>query len=334
MVVRGNLFVLLLLLVLVVSSPAIGGSLKERGVSAVAGLLLVSGVALLSVQVEADNGKEVIWTAVANDSPAQFRSVFYLLEESFQELKNGRRIDPQDERLELVDAVGEVADDLEENFNIRVGKDFEIHRQVRNVVYLGNKEGESLFAGFLLDNRNYQKKRKRLSLYGIRGLEKEELSYRQIALFEDPDNHHGEVTVFAINDNFRVTSVYRPVRVAVYPADQVGKELAMVAYGADLGLWQRRCQVVERTGQEKRVVGLNNCWSSPNYYGLGAPIFDVEDNRLVGFRAGSWRDTWYAEGGSTEFITYVRRLQATTKVNPIDKVTTVWGKVKSLEFSD
>ena len=326
MSIRNNLLVLL---VIFASLPAVGGALKERAVSAVAGLLLMAGGG--SAVVEADNGKELLWKAVDNDSPTQFRSVFYLLEESFED-KDGRRIDLPDEHLELIGAVDKVADDLEENFDVRVGKDFEIHRQVRNVVFIGNAEGVSLFAGFLLDNRNYSKKRKRLSLYGIRGLEQEKVNYRPVAFFAD--NHHGEVTVFAVNENFRLASIYRPVMVGEYPADQVGKELAMVAYGVDLGLWQRRCLVVEGTGQEKRTVGLNNCWSSVNYHGLGAPIFDVEEHRLVGFRAGSWRDTWYAEGSLAEFITYVRRLQATTKVNPIDKVTTTWGKVKSLEISD
>ena len=343
MVIRANILVLFII-VAVTSSSVICGSLKERGVSAVAGVLLMGG-SLVAPAVVGDDRVDN-WTAVNNSSPAHFRSVFYLLEESLENVNNGKKVDPQEEDVELVEVIGKLAEDLAGNFDIDVWQEIELHRNVRNVVYIGNNEGESLFAGFLLNNRGYQKKRLRLSLYSIRGLEQEAFTYRPIAFFEDQHNHHGEVTVFAVNENFRISAVYQPVRVSNYPAEQIGKELAMVSYGAvddgrqdhtDLALWQRRCAVVEGIGREKRAVGLTNCDSSPlgGVYAMNAPIFDVEGGGLVGFRAGASRDIWYAEGALTEFITYVRRLQAmTNRVNPIDKVTTVWGKVKSLELSD
>lgn len=340
MVIKSNILVLFII-VAVTSSSAVCGSLKERGISAVAGVLLMGG----SLIVPAVVGDDMVdsWTAVDNSSPAHFRSVFYLLEESLVNVHQRKRVDPQAEDIEFVEVIGKLAEDLAGNFDVDVEQDLELHRSIRNVVYIGNNANESLFAGFLLGNNGYRKKRVRLSLYGIRGLEQEAFTYRPVAFFEDPVNHHGEVTVFAVSENFRLSSVYQPVRVGQYPADQIGKELAMVTYGTfdddrniELALWQRRCAVVEGIGQEKRAVGLTNCdLAGASFRALDAPIFDAKEGSMVGFRAGASRDIWYAEGTLSEFITYVRRLQAAmTEVNPIDKVTTVWGKVKSLEFSD
>ena len=226
---------------------------------------------------------------------------------------------------------------MEAEFAIDVDQEIELVQQGRNVVYIGDKEGEPLFAGFLLNNWGYQKKRARLSLFSIRGLEQEWLTYRQVALFKDPINHHGEVTVFAVDGDFRLSSVYQPIRVGKYPDGQIGKELALATYGFvdderdHVPLWQRRCEVVEGVGLEKRAVGLTDCDSSSlGVYAIGAPIFDAGDGKMVGFRAGSSRNIWYAEGALSEFITYVNRLQAMmTKVNPVDKMTTVWGRIKS-----
>ena len=340
MVIKSNILVLLII-VGVTSSSVVCGSLKKRGVSAVAGVLLMGGSLIVPAVVGDDRADN--WIAVDNNSPAHFRSVFYLLEESLENIHDGKPVNHQEGDVELVEVIGKLAEDLAGNFNIDVGQELELHRSIRNVVYIGNNEGESLFAGFLLNNKGYQKKRQRLSLYGIRGLEQEAFNYRPVAFFEDPVNHHGEVTVFAVNENFRLSALYQPVKVGQYPTNQIDRELVMVSYGTfdedrdtELDLWQRRCAVVEGIGQEKRAVGLTNCdLAGANFRALGAPIFDAKEGSMVGFRAGASRDIWYAEGALTEFITYVRRLQATmTKVNPVDKMTTVWGKIKSLEFSD
>ncbi len=165
---------------------------------------------------------------------------------------------------------------------------------MHHIVYVGNtRTGEPLFAGIFL----YWHAIDYIRFYSSRGLLIKGFEQRDVMIFPDPLGLYAELTVFTIKD-FSLPEGYVPVMPAMFPLEDVGRELVMSQYGVhvddpdtlfDLPLRQRsNCQIIDALGWGNVGIGRHNCAPIPGAHSsYGAPIFDAITGELLGFYGGS-----------------------------------------------
>ena len=205
---------------------------------------------------------------------------------------------------------------------------------MHHVVYVGDTlTGEPMFAGFFLLGHEMDY----ISLYDRDGLLVQGFSQRDIEIWKDPLDRFSEMRVFTIKD-FSVRGAYEPVVPALFPVNEVGKEIVMVQYAnpeapeslENQALMERRCEIRLAHNWGKVGVGVHDCVPYEGSQSPQGPIFDPDTGSLIGFHAIKTATGRTAEGVTPEFIDFILSQQTNpTAVSSAGKLLTTWAAIKN-----
>ena len=271
------------------------GAVKHTGIAAgVAALVFMGGVAVSPL--EAQQGLNIHWRDINDDSPAEFKSVFYLVAKG----------DTHDEQSYL------------------------------EVIYVGNdKNGNALLMGNYLNWIVNNWGEAGLALYGYDGLIEDNIQLEEIEGGHFPIlRGYAEISIHAA-EGLNLSADYKPLDVRTFPFDDTEGKLEMVTYWHvyehdhhyNIPAIYRTCRIVPNDGWNRVGVGASYCLPDGAW---GSPLFWAKTRQVVGFHDGVSREVVTVASISKELVKFLRNIQNRPyAVSAGGKLPTTWGHIKS-----